>query len=94
MFFHHGDGSRTEVSGARVIAKALPGAKDLLFGSSRQGGEIGETPQPLIIIREDGGDLRLLEHELGDEDSVGIAGAAPGEIAAVLAVPGAERAPE
>jgi len=94
MFFHHGDGSRTEITCARVIAEALPGVKDLLFGSSRQGGEIGETLHPLIIIWEDGGDLRLLEHELGDQDGIGIAGAAPGKIAAVSAVPGAERAPE
>jgi hypothetical protein len=40
-----------------------------------------------MIIRDDGGDLRLLEHELGNEDSVWIAGPAPWEIAAVTREP-------
>ena len=94
MRFHHGDGGRPEITGAGVIAESLPGVQDLMFGSCRQGGEIGEAPHPSIIIRDDGSDLGLLEHELGDEDGVGISGAAPREIATVLAKPGQEGAPE
>ena len=40
-----------------------------------------------MIIRDDGGDLRLLEHELGNEDCVRIAGPAPGEIAPMPTIP-------
>jgi hypothetical protein len=47
-----------------------------------------------MIVGDDGSDLGLLEHELGDEDRVGIGGAAPGKIAGVLAIPVEERAPE
>ena len=45
-----------------------------------------------MIIRDDGGDLRLLEHELGNEDCVRIAGPAPGEIAPMPTIPANRRA--
>jgi hypothetical protein len=45
-----------------------------------------------VVIRDDGGDLRLLKHELGNEDSVGIASPAPREIAAVIVIPANKRA--
>jgi hypothetical protein len=41
----------------------------------------------MIVIRNHGSDLSLLKHELGDEDGVGIAGAAPREIATIMAIP-------
>jgi hypothetical protein len=94
MSFHYGDSSGAEITSASVIAETLPGVKNVLFGSCRQGGEIGETPHPLSIVRYDGGDLRLLKHELRDEDGIGIAGVTPGKIAAIQTVPGEEGAPE
>lgn len=45
-----------------------------------------------MIIRYDCGDLRLLQHELGNEDCVRIEGSAPGEIAAAAAIPPNKRA--
>ena len=45
-------------------------------------------------MRNDGGDLSLLKHELGDEDGVWIVSLAPGEIPAVEAIPGEKRAAE
>ena len=64
MFFHDGNRGGAEISGARIIAKALPGVQHLMFGSDGESGEIGESLHPFIIIRDDGGDLGLLEHEL------------------------------
>jgi len=87
MSILHEPGGGGEVAGTRVIAKSLPGVKDVVLRSARERGEVWEAPQPLIIIRAHGSDCCLLEHELGDEDRVGIAGAAPGEIAAVMAIP-------
>ena len=81
-----------EISRTSVIAKALPRAKHLIFRSACQRGEIGKRAEPLVIIRDDGGDLRLLEHELGYEDCVRIAGLAPGEIAPVTTIPANKRA--
>src|SRR5438477_12383252 len=61
------------------------------LGGRSERGKIGEAPHPLIIIRDDGSDLGLLEHDLGDEDRVGITSTAPWEIAAVLTVPTKKR---
>ena len=83
-----------EISRASVIAEALPRAKHLIFRSACQRTKIGKSAEPLVIIRDDGCDLRLLEHELGDEDCVRIAGLAPGEIAPVAAIPAEKRSLE
>jgi len=69
----------------------LPRAKHLIFRSACQRGEIGKRAEPLVIIRYDGGDLRLLEHELGNEDCVRIAGPAPRQIAPVATIPANKR---
>jgi hypothetical protein len=94
VLFRYGNRCRPQISGAGVVAEALPGVQDVIFGSSGERGEIGEAAKPLFIIGDDGGDLGLLEHELGDEDRVRIGSAAPGKIAGVLAIPGEKRAPE
>jgi hypothetical protein len=64
------------------------------FRGGGETGEIAKPAQPFIIVRDDGSDLGLLEHELRDEDRVGISGSAPGKIAGVFAIPADERAPE
>ena len=79
--------NRMQVASSRVIAEALPRVQDFTFRSPGQGGEIWEAAEPLIIIRDNGGNLSLLEHELGDEDGVGIASLAPGKGAAMAAIP-------
>lgn len=94
VLFHYGDGGRPQISSAGVVAEALPGVKDIIFRGGSEGGEIGEAAEPLLKIGDDGRDLGLLEHELGDEDRVGIGGSAPGKIASVFAIPVEERAPE
>ncbi len=83
-----------EISRARVIAEALPRVEDVVFRGRRECSEIGEAAEPLTIIRENGGDLGLLEHELGYENRVRVAGASPGKIAAVFAEPTRERGAE
>jgi len=79
--------NRMQIASSRVIAEALPRVQDVTFRSPDQGGEIWEAAEPLIIIRDNGGNLSLLEHELGDEDGVGIASLAPGKGAAMAAIP-------
>src|SRR5712691_655289 len=44
--------------------------------------------QELVVLGDDAIDLGLLEHHLGNKDAVRLAGAAPGQIAAVTRVPG------
>ena len=76
-----------EISGPSIVAETFPGVKNLYLGSAGERGEIGEATEPLIIIRDNGSDLRLLEHAFGDEDGIGVACAAPGKIAAIATEP-------
>jgi len=94
VLLHYDDGSGLQISSAGVVAESLPGVKDVVFGSGGEGGEIREAAEPFIVIRNDGRNLSLLKHELGDEDRVRIGGAAPRKIARVMSVPFEERAPE
>ena len=84
---HNDSRGGVKISRASVIAKTLPRAQHLVFGSPCKRGEIGKRTQPPVIIQDDGGDLRLLQHELGDKYCVRIVGPAPREIAAVTAIP-------
>src|SRR5262249_46530295 len=85
---------RTEISLARVVAEPLPGAENRTFSCAGESREAGEAAQPLFIIRQHRCDLRLLKHELGNENGVGIAGAAPGKIATVFVIPTQQSKPE
>ena len=50
--------------------------------------------QEAFPVGNDGGDLRLLEHDLGDEDVVRVGRAPPRQVAAVRVVPPQQLAPE
>ena len=80
-----------EIAGAIVIAEALPRVQDIVFRCGGERRKIREAAEPLIIIRSDGGDLGLLEHELGDENGVGVVRAAPRQIATGLTKPAETR---
>ena len=58
----------------------------MLRGGGKSG-EIGEAPHPLMIVGDDRSDLRLLEHELRNENCVRIARPAPRQVAAVACEP-------
>jgi hypothetical protein len=73
----HNLGGGMKIPGAVVIAETLPAVENIVLGSARDGSEVRKSAKPFIIIWDHGGDLGLLEHELGDEDRVGIAGFAP-----------------
>ena len=81
-----------EVSRAGVIAEALPRVQDIGRFRARERGEIRKAREPAFVIRQHGRDLRLLEHELGDENGVRIACSPPGQIAPVTAKPGGKLA--
>ena len=87
MSIHNRFCGGVEISRASVIAEALPHSKHFAFGSARQRGEVGKPAEPVVIIRDDGDDLRLLEHELGHENCVRIVRPAPRKIAPVCKIP-------
>ncbi len=83
-----------KVACPRVITKALPSMENIGFSRAGEGPNGGETAEPSIIVRDHGGGLSLLEHYFGDQDGVGVVGAAPGEIAFVAAIPAKKRTAE
>ncbi len=83
-----------EISGASVVAEALPGVKHIVLRRLGQSSKTREPAQPLFIIWEDGRDLGLLKHQFGNENGVRITGSPPRKVAAVLAIPGQKTSPE
>jgi len=94
MSISHDFRGGVQMASACVIAESLPRVQDVIFRSSGQGGEVGEPTEPVIIIWDHGSDLCLLEHELGDEDGIRVAGLAPGKIAAMATMPAKKRLAE
>ena len=72
---------------ADVVAERVPGVGHLLLGCGRERFERRVLVEPLGVLRQHAIDLRLLQHDLGDEDVVRIAGLSPRQIAPVAAVP-------
>lgn len=89
---HDGLCGGVQISGARVIAEALPRAQDVIFRSASERSEIRKSAEPFIVIRNDSGDLSLLEHELRNEDGVWVARFAPRQVAAVATIPAEKKA--
>ena len=72
-----------KISRSRIITEAFPGAQNLRFSRDGKRADGGKPAQPPIIVRDDGSSLGLLEHDFGNQDGIGIAALAPGEIAFV-----------
>src|SRR5437867_3018935 len=76
-----------QVASARVIAEAIPRLHDRFGARARKPFECREPFQKPRIELRDSAHLRLLQHELGDDDAVRIAGAAPRKVARMLSIP-------
>ena len=70
-----------------VVAERVPRPGDLRGRRLGQHRERRILAEPLVILRQHAIDLRLLQHDLGDEDVVRVVGVAPRQVAAVLAIP-------
>lgn len=90
----HGPGEPVEICGTPVVPQPLPGFANRARSSRRKRLD-GRIPrQKGVVVLLDADDLRLLQHELRHRDVVGIAGAAPGQIAAVAVKPAEQSAAE
>src|SRR5882724_3772503 len=85
---------RVEIRSPGIVAEAIPSLSYCAGPRARQRFEIRETFQEPRIVLRHAGDLRLLQHELGDEHAVRIAGAAPRQIARGAGPPGEQAAGE
>jgi hypothetical protein len=65
---------RVEVPRAAVIPEALPQPQHVLLVCGSQAFDRGKTSDKTLEIRDDGGDLRLLEHRLADEHAIRVQG--------------------
>jgi cob(I)alamin adenosyltransferase len=79
--------NRVQAPRTNVVSERPPRGRNVGFGRGRERLQRGILRQPLVILRKDTVHLSLLEHHLGDEDTVGIAGQPPRQVAPVAAVP-------
>lgn len=86
----HAAGGAVQAEGPPVVAEALPGPDRLGRSGLRQRLRCRPAAHPGEVAGHHPAHLGLLEHQLGDEDGVGVAGTPPGEVAAVLGEPGEE----
>ena len=80
-----------QVPRPRVVAQARPEAQHVVEARLAQRAHVGEAGHEALVEGDDGLHLGLLEHDLAHPDGVGIARAAPGEIAGLPRVPGEQR---
>jgi hypothetical protein len=73
-----------------VVAQSTPGGKDRIFRRRIERFHVGEAFQKNAVMFQHSGDSRLLEHDFGKPDGVGIASPAPGKVTAVAVVPAEE----
>ncbi len=76
---------------AAIVAQPCPGADDIGGRCRRQRLERRELIEERQVLRHDPIHLSLLEHDLGHQDAIGVAGAPPGQIARGVGEPGQQR---
>ena len=69
---------------ATVVAQALPGREHVSYACGRQRVNRRKTLHPLLEVVRNTGGLSLLQHDLADQNGVGVTSLAPGKIAVQL----------
>src|ERR1043165_513243 len=72
-----------QIADSRVIAEPFPKFVELAGRRLGGGSNRRELAHPACPIRDDGFHLRLLEHDFGNPDGVGVTRATPGQVASV-----------
>ena len=67
-----------ERESSAVVAEALPGGKDLARRGGSQRAQRRERGHEALVLGDHAHDLLLLEHDLGNEDGVGVMRMPPG----------------
>jgi ABC-type dipeptide/oligopeptide/nickel transport system ATPase component len=75
---------RMQVVGATVVPEAGPVLEYEIDRRGRERSHVGEARDESLVIRTDGGDLRLLQHHLGQPDPVRIARPLPRKVMAAM----------
>src|SRR5579862_111619 len=83
----HLAGGLVKVAGPGIVAQAFPELEHRVKRRLRQRLRGGKALHPALVVRHDGRDLGLLEHDLGDPDRVRILRAPPWQVPRTPAVP-------
>src|SRR5262245_22911347 len=83
-----------QVDRADVVTQRVPEPRDLLRRGAGEALERRIPLEKLVVLRDHPIYLRLLQHDLGDQDAIRIGGPAPGEVAAVAPVPREQASPK
>src|SRR5882672_5429911 len=78
------DGLRSgvQITGPRVVAQPAPQRQDIVERRCRERLHAGKTRKEAPVVRNNGGNLGLLQHDLGEPDAVGIARPLPRQVVA------------
>src|SRR5216683_3773505 len=77
-----------------VVPERVPEPLHVIGGGGGERLERRVAIEELVVLGHHPIDLRLLQHDLGDQDVIGILGAPPRQIAPVPGIPGEEAPPE
>jgi hypothetical protein len=83
-----------EVAGSRVIAETFPAFEDLPEIGCRQGMDVRKSLEKIAVIADNRIYPSLLEHDLGDPDTIRIPCPTPRKVAAVSLEPREEHTTE
>ncbi len=87
MVADDGPRGRMQVHRAAIVPQALPDLENRLVGCLGEGLDGREPREKPLVVRDDRGNLRLLEHDLADPDAVRIGRSPPRQVAAGPAEP-------
>src|SRR4051812_44569116 len=77
-----------QVACTAVVAESAPQRKDVVERRLREPEDVGKSLEKALVVAEHGGDLRLLQHDLGEPDAIRIPARLPWQrVAAVGALP-------
>ena len=80
-----------QINRAPIVAEPLPGRDNGARGGIGQGMHVGELRQKGVIFGDDTLDLRLLQHQLGHQNAVGVTRMPPRQVAPMCGKPGQQR---
>jgi len=76
-----------KISSPGIVSHALPHLQHPVQRGLSQGSQVGKSFQKTWIVPQNPLHLGLLQHDLGDQDVVGVLSAPPGQIPPVLGIP-------
>ena len=86
MFGHSKPSGFVQIAATRVIAQASPQVQYIIQRSLCEIGKCGKALHKALEVGDDRGNLSLLQHDLGDPDTIGCDGLLPRQILAAVAI--------